>query len=103
MTKTPRTITTPITPATQTVIDRLGYKYLLGVDDIVRMNQDIVRMNQVHLVCLHIMETDPWKTFQFYVRTAIEWLTIDHDIVHTDPYELWIDAGYFDSELNELP
>jgi hypothetical protein len=29
-------------------------------------------------------------------------LNIDKDFKHYDPYELWIDAGYFDAQLNEL-
>mgnify|MGYP006888316459 CR=1 FL=1 len=36
------------------------------------------------------------------VKAAIERLTIDKWIKHPDPYELRIDAGVFDTELNVL-
>lgn len=96
MKKTIRNIKTSITGTTDLLIDRLWKDYVLTP-------KDIVRANQVHLVCLWMLATSTEKhTYQHYVRSAIERLTIDHNIIHYCPYELRIDAWYFDSELNEL-
>jgi len=96
MGNTIRKTTTPITGTTDLLIDRLWKNYILT-------EKDIVRANQVHLVCIWMMATATEKhTYQHYVRSAIERLTIDHNISHVDPYELRIDAWYFDNKLNEL-
>lgn len=88
-------LTLPITGASKVLLDRLPEWYLVTP-------QDKVWSNYVHLLVMYLIEKEPWKSYQFYVRTAIEWITIDQWYVHYDPYELWIDAGYFDSKLNEI-
>lgn len=75
------------------MIKRLWKEYMVTPND-------IVWANYVHLICVQMVEKHPWKKFWFYVRTAIEWLTIDMKIKHPDPYELWIDAWYLDKKLN---
>lgn len=94
MNNTVRHTNTPIW-ATAVLIKKLWENYILTTED-------IVRANQVHLVCVWMLALDTEKhTYPHYVKSAIERLTIDHDIIHTDPYELRIDAWYFDNELNE--
>lgn len=98
MKKTARSPSVPVMEATKGLIEKLWKDYIL-------LEKDIVRANQVHLVSLAMISKDPLgmtQIYQFYIRSAIEWLTIDQNIIHSDPYELRIDAWYFDKNLKEI-
>ena len=83
----------PLTKNTMLHIDRLG-------EDYVFTPSDMLWLNMVYLVCLNNFRDHMSK--HEIILESIEFLLKEWRVKHIDPYELRIDAGYMDSNLNEI-
>ncbi len=83
----------PLTKNTMLHIDRLG-------EDYVFTPSDMLWLNMVYLVCLNNFRDHMSK--HEIILESIEFLLKEWRVKHIDRYELRIDAGYMDSNLNEI-